>query len=97
MLDLVPIVEMAPILAEFKRVLRPDGRLVLLNMSKPTNQDRTFRERLYPLLPTKVALYVIGGCRPVLMEPFVREAGFKAVAREFLPGKFPSEIITAVK
>jgi demethylmenaquinone methyltransferase/2-methoxy-6-polyprenyl-1,4-benzoquinol methylase len=97
MLDLVPLVEMSAILAEFRRVLRPDGRLVLLNMSKPDEQTRTLRERLYPLLPPQLALYLIGGCRPVLMARPVEQAGFRNIIREFLPGKFPSEIVTAVK
>ena len=97
MLDLIPIAEMPVILNEFKRVLKPGGRMILLNMSKPNEQAKTMRERIYPLLPPKLALYVIGGCRPVLMEKPVRQAGFKNVSREFLAGNFPSEIVTAVK
>ncbi len=97
MLDLVSLTEMTAILAEFKRVLKPGGRLVLLNMSKPDEHTRTLRERLYPLLPPKLALYIIGGCRPVLMERPVEQAGFKHITREFVPGRFPSEIISAAK
>jgi len=97
MLDLIPLAEMPKILNEFKRVLKPGGRLVLLNMSKPDAQTITLRERLYPLLPPKLALYFIGGCRPVLMEQSVRQVGFKVIEREFMSGKFPSEIVTAIK
>jgi ubiquinone/menaquinone biosynthesis C-methylase UbiE len=97
MLDLIPLADMSAILAEFKRVLKPGGRLVLLNMSKPDERTKTLRETLYPLLPPKVALYLIGGCRPVLMERPVEQLGFGHVTREFLPGKFPSEIVIAVK
>jgi demethylmenaquinone methyltransferase/2-methoxy-6-polyprenyl-1,4-benzoquinol methylase len=97
MLDLIPLADMAAILAEFKRVLKPGGRLVLLNMSKPNEQTKTLREYLYPLLPPKVALYLIGGCRPVLMEQPVEQLGFRHVTREFLSGNFPSEIVIAVK
>lgn len=97
MLDLIPLAEMPGILQEFSRVLKPGGRLILLNMSKPDASSRTVREYLYPLLPPRLALYAIGGCRPVLMAPIVEQAGFRRVEREFLPGKFPSEIITAVR
>jgi len=97
MLDLIPLAEMPKVLNEFWRILKPGGRLVLLNMSKPDAQTTTLRERLYPLLPPKLALYLIGGCRPVLMEKPVQQAGFQGIEREFVPGKFPSEIVTAVK
>jgi demethylmenaquinone methyltransferase/2-methoxy-6-polyprenyl-1,4-benzoquinol methylase len=97
MLDLIPLADMTAVLAEFKRVLKPGGRLVLLNMSKLNEQTKTLREYLYPLLPPKVALYLIGGCRPVLMERPVEQLGFSHVTREFLPGNFPSEIVMAVK
>jgi demethylmenaquinone methyltransferase/2-methoxy-6-polyprenyl-1,4-benzoquinol methylase len=88
---------MPRIVNEFKRVLKPGGRLILLNMSKRDAQITTWRERLYPLLPPKLALYVIGGCRPVLMEQTVKQAGFSTVMREYLEGQFPSEIVTAIK
>ncbi|MBX3086655.1 MAG: class I SAM-dependent methyltransferase [Anaerolineae bacterium] len=97
MLDLIPLADMPVILAEFRRVLKVGGRLVLLNMSKPNEQTTTFRERLYPMLPPELALYLIGGCRPVLMEHPVIEAGLRQVTREYLAGKFPSEIVIGIK
>lgn len=97
MLDLVPLDGMGAILAEFRRVLKPGGRLVLLNMSKPDERALTLRERLYRSLPPSLVLYLMGGCRPVLMEQPVKRAGFREVQRQFVDGKFPSEIVTAVK
>ena len=96
MLDLIPTYDMSLILAEFKRVLRPGGRLVLLNMSK-RDEAVTARERLYHRLPAKLALYLMGGCRPVLMEALVKAVGFQDVRRTFLDGKAPSEIVLARK
>jgi len=93
MLDLIPSGDMPGILAEFRRVLRPGGRLVLLDMSKPDEAHGSWRETLYRRLPAGIVLNLGGGCRPVLMEPLVREAGFVAVTRRFLPGRFPSEIV----
>jgi len=94
MLDLIPLADMATILSEFRRVLKPGGRLVLVNMSKRDERVLTGREKLYTRLPASLVLYSMGACRPVLMARAVREAGFRDVAREFIEGKFPSEIVT---
>ncbi len=88
---------MLGILAEFKRVLRPGGRMVLLNMSKPDSQTVIFREKLYRVLPPSFVLYVMGGCRPVLMGDLVKKAGFSSVTRTYIAGKAPSEIVVAMK
>ncbi len=94
MLDLIPARDMPGILAEFRRVLKPGGRLVLLNMSKPDAASIP-REWLYQHLPASVVLYLMGNCRPVLMEGPVQAAGFEAVQRTFIGGRAPSEIVLA--
>ena len=96
MFDLIPKSEMASILLEFKRVLKSDGRLVLLNMSKK-NDRLNLHEFLYKHLPAKLVLYLAGGCRPVMMVPDVEAAGFSKVERVYLAGRHPSEIVTAIK
>lgn len=95
MLDLIPTADFDAVLNEFRRVLRPGGRLVLLNMSKERDGELTVRERLYRRLPPRVALYLVGGCRPVLMEQAVERAGFREVVRRYLTGAFPSELVLA--
>ena len=97
MLDLIPIQDMPKILNEFRRVLKPGGRMVLLNMSKRDEAAKSSRETLYSILPAKLILYVLGGCRPVLMEGMVNAAHFENTTRTFLDGKFPSEVVTAMK
>lgn len=97
MLDLIPEADMPGILAEFQRVLKPGGRLVLLNMSKASADAHDLRERLYTWLPRVLTLYVLGACRPVLMLPAVQAAGFLGVQRTFIGGRAPSEIVVAVK
>lgn len=99
LLDLIPTAELTPLLAEFRRVLKPGARLVLVNLSKDgLGDDRlTWWERLYQWMPAPLVPYIFGGCRPVAAEPFVREAGFTEVEREFVPGGLDSEIIAARK
>jgi len=97
MLDLIPEQDMPRILLEFYRVLKPGGRLVLLNMSKRDETVRTSREFLYSILPAKFVLYFLGGCRPVLMEGMTKDAGFENINRTYLEGKFPSEVVIATK
>ncbi|HEX2994965.1 MAG TPA: methyltransferase domain-containing protein [Anaerolineales bacterium] len=91
MLDLIPLADFPVILKEFQRVLKKDGRLVLVNLSKKDGVP-VFIEKLYRLNP-----YLWGGCRPVLMEAFVKQTGFKDVRREVPKTLLPSEIVTARK
>lgn len=97
MLDLIPERDMPTILHEFYRVLKPGGRMVLLNMSKRDESTKTSRETLYSILPAKLVLYLLGGCRPVLMERLTETTGFKNIRRVYLGGKFPSEVVIATK
>lgn len=94
MMDLIPTGEFLPVLREFRRVLKKCGRLVLVNLSKKNqNQKPILWERLYLMNP-----YILGGCRPVMLEPFVKEAGFSNLKREFHPSIFlPTEIVAASK
>jgi demethylmenaquinone methyltransferase/2-methoxy-6-polyprenyl-1,4-benzoquinol methylase len=48
MFDLIPLDGFMPILQEMSRVLKPNGKIVLVNMSKPDNR-KTFFERIYEL------------------------------------------------
>ncbi len=96
MMDLIRTDEMAGVLSEFKRVLKPGGKLVMINMSK-RDKGKSGLEKLYTTLPKFMVLYLMGNCRPVLMERGVRNAGFLDVEREYLSGKHPTEIVTGVK
>jgi demethylmenaquinone methyltransferase/2-methoxy-6-polyprenyl-1,4-benzoquinol methylase len=97
MLDLIPLGEMPAVLGEFHRVLKPNGRLVLVNLSKQKAEKRTGLERLYLTLPMIAVPYLMGGCRPVLMEQPVKEAGFVEVRREYVSHIIPSEVVVARK
>ena len=92
MFDLLPERDFAAVLNEFARVLRPGGRLVLVNMAKSERWYHGVWERIYRINPA-----LLGGCRGVsLLEP-VEKAGFQRASREFVSqSTFPSEIIFGV-
>lgn len=93
MLDLMPRDEIPRTLAEFKRVLKPGGRLVLSNMTKGKSRRHQFWDALY-----RRGVRLTGPCRGVLAEPVLRQLGFEDVRREYMTQMlFPSEIITARK
>ena len=85
------------VLGEFRRVLKPGGRLVLVNMSKENEGVLTWYERLYQRLPARLVPYLLGGCRPALAEDLVKQAGFCEVTRDYIRHRLPSEIVTARK
>lgn len=95
-LDLIDTPEIPLVLLEFKRVLRSGGRLVLVNMSKGGSWYISMKlyEWVYKVSPS-----CFGGCRPVLIKPYLEELGFRNVKREFmLAGHLlPSEIVLGEK
>jgi ubiquinone/menaquinone biosynthesis C-methylase UbiE len=98
MLDLICLAELPVVMSEFFRVLKPGGRLVLVNFSKPDVGRRTLWERFYERLPRSWAGYLLGGCRPIVAESLTQTAGFVEIRREFRPSLFlPTEIVTARK
>jgi demethylmenaquinone methyltransferase/2-methoxy-6-polyprenyl-1,4-benzoquinol methylase len=91
MLDLLLRDDIPRALAEFKRVLRPGGRLVLSNMT--LGEQR--RHRLWDALYAR-GINLTANCRGVLAVPVLRELGFGDLRREYLAQLgFPTEIVTA--
>ena len=77
MLDLIDTPQIPQVLLELKRVLRPGGKVVLVNMSKNTDR-KTLIELLY-----EKGLVTYGNCRPVLGKPLVEQAGFTNTSRTY--------------
>ena len=93
MLDLLPRDDIPRALGEYRRVLRPGGRLVLSNMTK--GQRR--RHHIYDALYAR-GLSLTANCRGVLAAPVLIELGFVDVRREYLAQLLvPTEIVTARK
>ncbi len=93
MFDLLPEKDFPTVLTEFKRVLRPGGRLVLVNMAKGEHWYNGIWETIYQINPAW-----LGGCRGVALLNDVRTLGFQDTHRESLSQMtFPAEIVWGVK
>ncbi len=93
MFDLLPETDFARVLGEFRRVLRPGGRLVLANMTRPGRWYQGLWEVLYRLSPS-----LMGGCRGVELLPYVVAAGFQETHRDFISQlTFPCEVVRGVR
>ncbi len=91
MFDLMPVDVMPNILGEFRRVLKPGGRLVLMNMTEGERPGSQVYQWLYQRSPA-----LMGGCRGVKLAGLLPQAGFQVVTREYHQQcLFPSEVILA--
>jgi demethylmenaquinone methyltransferase/2-methoxy-6-polyprenyl-1,4-benzoquinol methylase len=91
MFDLLPEEDYPRVVAEMRRVLRPGGRLVLVDMALPERRTHGFYQWLSRRRPEW-----LGGCRGVALTPWLRDAGFEVEQREYLAQLgFPSEVILA--
>jgi ubiquinone/menaquinone biosynthesis C-methylase UbiE len=91
MFDLMPYEDMPKILAEFRRVLKPDGRLALVNMTTGEKPGSQIYQWIYDRSPE-----FMGGCRGVRLCDLLTQTGFKVVTREYHQQFFfPSEVILA--
>ncbi len=93
MLDLLPESDFLSILAEYRRILKPQGVLLISTM---TYGDRWYHKtwkwiaQEFPTLMTN--------CRPVSIKSYLLDAGFKIEKSVFLSqNTFPSEVIKALK
>jgi demethylmenaquinone methyltransferase/2-methoxy-6-polyprenyl-1,4-benzoquinol methylase len=94
-LDLIPAADLPGLLAEFRRVLNPGGRMVLVSLTEgvtlPSRALVGFWKMAFAVSPV-----ACGGCRPVQLAGLAREAGFKQVSREVIVQlAVPSELVVA--
>ena len=91
MFDLLPESDFGRILAEFRRVLRPGGRLAMVNMTNGEHWYNGLWERIYRIRPA-----LLGGCRSVSLLEYLDESGYTALRREYVSQMtFPSEVVYA--
>jgi ubiquinone/menaquinone biosynthesis C-methylase UbiE len=88
MLGLLPERDVAPILSEMLRVLRPGGRLLVVTMMRPG--------RRLPELVYRIGAVWLGGWHDVSVEPLVAAAGFEVMHTEIVTQLgIPSQVLSA--
>ena len=93
MFDLIPFEDMNKILVEFKRVLKKNGKLILVNMTEGERFGSELYDFIYNISPK-----TMGGCRGVRLTERLKQQGFKIKVREYYQQMlFPSEVILAFK
>jgi ubiquinone/menaquinone biosynthesis C-methylase UbiE len=93
MFDLIPFEDMDKILIEFKRILKKDGKLILINMT----EGERFGSKLYDFI-YNISPKTMGGCRGVKLVERLQQQGFKVEVREYYQQMlFPSEVILAYR
>jgi ubiquinone/menaquinone biosynthesis C-methylase UbiE len=93
MFDIMPLVDYGGIVTEFRRVLKPNGRLVLVNTTLPERAlDRTL-EWIFSVYPKSFSQ-----CRGILVRPYLEKFRFRVIRREYVVNlSFPSEVILSYK
>ncbi len=80
-------------LCEFLRVLKPGGRLVLVNMTIGEGWGSGMYQKLYQISPG-----LMGVCRGIQLSGHLGKCGFTVQAREYIQQLlFPSEVILGMK
>ncbi len=93
MFDLIANEDMDRVLDEFKRVLKKNGKLVLVNMTEGESIWAKVYDLVYRFSPR-----TMGGCRGVKLADRLKEHGFTVTTREYhQQWLFPSEVIVAYK
>ena len=91
LLDLLSVSDIARTLQEMRRVMKPSGRLVLVDLSLANPWFNRLWGVLYFILPT-----LLGGCRPIRLASYLPEAGFAVEeVRRVTEWGIPSEVILA--
>ena len=77
-LELFDLPEIPQVLAEIRRVLRPQGRVGVISMSKEGRAS--LLQRTYEWMHEKLPQYV--DCRPIYVEQSIKDAGFVVQHKE---------------
>ena len=92
MFDLLPERDFVRVVEEFKRVLRPGGRLAMVNMTDGKHWYNGIWSGLYQVSPA-----LLGGCRSVSLLPVLLLCGFRETRREYVSQfTFPSEVVVGM-
>ena len=93
MFDLLPEPDFTLVLGEFKRLLKPGGRMVITSMTPGRKWYSRIWDRLVARNPG-----ILAGCRPISLEEDVRNGGFTNIRAEYISQMtFPSLVLYAEK
>ncbi|NNL47246.1 MAG: methyltransferase domain-containing protein [Acidimicrobiia bacterium] len=93
MFDMLPQKDFAVVLREFRRVLRPGGRLIMINMTPGPRLYHQIWEQIYRLHPP-----LLGGCRGIRLGQAARDSGLQLLREAFVSQwTFPSEVLLCRK
>jgi ubiquinone/menaquinone biosynthesis C-methylase UbiE len=93
MFDILPVTEYGGIIREFRRVLRPNGRLVLVNTTHPEKTRDRMLEWVFCVYPE-----AFSKCRGILAGPHLEKWRLREIRREYVVNMFfPSEVILSHK
>jgi ubiquinone/menaquinone biosynthesis C-methylase UbiE len=87
--------DIPPVLDECLRVLRPGGRLAVVNLTEGQGDDAAMIDdwkRRYAEDPE-----FFGGARPLQLQPMLRARGFTNVTRTYVGPDWPSEVLLAFR
>ncbi|HMO60418.1 MAG TPA: methyltransferase domain-containing protein [Roseiflexaceae bacterium] len=94
-LDLLPLDDIPLVLAEFRRVVRPAGRIVLVSLTEgidlPSRLFVAGWKLIYRLDPQR-----LGGCRPLQLSRLLGNTGCTVERCVVLQHGFPSEVLVGV-
>lgn len=91
-LELFDTPDIPKVLAEIKRILKPNGKLEAVSMSKEDHENSKFL-RFYEWMHKKLSRYA--SCRPIYVEASIRDAGYKILRTdEIVLGRlFPMKFV----
>jgi len=92
MFDLLPESDFLQVFEEFRRVLRPGGRLAVASMAEGKKWYNGVWDIVYRVNPA-----LLGGCRAVSLLPWLERCGFVRARTEYISQfTFPSEVVFGV-
>jgi len=93
--EVLPLADIGPVIDECRRVLKPGGRLVAVNLTEGEGQDAAMTEDWKRRFADDPEFF--GGARPLLLQSMLEAHGFHPVTRRYAGPEWPSEVLLALR